>query len=214
MLSIAAPFLLLGLISVFLIFLIQRASIRRLVPLQRQLCSLEEKNSELLEQIDAQKMIASEQFKEMQRIVSHLEQELEEARLPLCPAEQDKQLIELRASHLQLKKQFEEKSAILHQTRKELFAAEGRVFVLQREKEEQEYTLCSEKQMLLESLKQYQEEYDTLEMELLLLEQLVSSLLFQKPKSTKRKKETEGDFFLMSFSNNPPFPLSSSQTER
>jgi hypothetical protein len=187
------PFLLLGLICTSLIFLIQRASRRQLARLQEQLSSLEKRNKELF-------VALSEQSEETQRLLSHLEQELEEARPPSCPDEKDKQLTELHASHLQLKKQFEEKSIILHQTRKELFIAQGEHFSLQREKEEQEYTLSSEIQM---HIQQSEEESHPLEKEVLLLEQLISSLLSQKTKTTKRKKASEEDFFCLTSSHSP-----------
>jgi len=190
-----ASFLLLGLVCTLLVFLIQRASKRQLTHLQKQLFALEEKNCELLEQIAAQKTILSEQSKETERHLSHLEQELEEARLPPCSNAQDKRLIELSATHLQLRKQFEEKSTLLNQTRKELFAIEGQLFTLQREKVEQECLLSAECHQLLEYLQQCEEEHHTLEMELQLLEQLVSSLLSQKPKAARRKKTSEEDFF-------------------
>jgi hypothetical protein len=178
-----AAFLLLGLICTLLVFLIQQFSKRQLTRFQKQLFLVEERNRELV-------VTLSDQAKETARL-------LEEAGLPLCPVEQDKQFLELSATHLQLRKQFEEKSCILNQTRKELFALEGQLFTLQKEKLEQECTLDAECQELLECLQQSQEEQHTLEVELELLEQLVSSLLSQKPKTTRRKKGEEEDFFFM-----------------
>jgi len=166
------PFLLLGLICVLLIFLLQRASKRHLGHLQQQFYSLEDKYQQLIQQSE-----------EARSIIANLEEE----------AQSDKQLVELRANLTQLRKQFDEKSEVLHQTRKQLFIVEGQLLTLQKEQSEQE---CAEEDALLHHVQQCEEECTALEQEVLHLQYLVSALLAQKPKAGRvRKKESEEEFF-------------------
>lgn len=163
------PFLLLGLICVLLIFLLQRAS-------KRHLSHLQDKNRQLSEQLDAQKRSAAQQSEE---------------------AQSDKQLTLLRASLIQLRKQFEEKSEVLHQTRKQLFIVEGELLALQKEQSEQE---CAEENAYLRHIQQCEEECTALEQDVLHLHDLVSALLAQKPKGDRaRKKESEEELFSITF---------------
>jgi hypothetical protein len=180
------PFLLLGLICVLLIFLLQRASKRHLGHMQEQLYALEDRYRQLDEQLDAQTQSAAQQAEEAHRLMTHLEHELEEAQA-------DKQLIELRASLTQLRQQFEEKSEILHQTRKQLFIVEGELLALQKEQSEQE---CAEENATLRHVQQCEEECTALEQDVLHLHDLVSALLAQKRKGARtRKKKSEEEFF-------------------
>lgn len=169
------PFLLLGLICTSLIFLLQRAS-------KRHLESLEDKYRQLSEQLDAQTRLAAQQSEEAHRFMAHLEHELEEA-------QSDKQLIQLR-------RQFEEKSEVLHQTRKQLFTVEGQLLALQKEQSEQ---ACAEENVYLRHIQQCEEECHALEQDVQHLHDLVSSLLAQKPKGARaHKKELEEEFFSIS----------------
>ena len=50
--------------------------------------------------------------------------------------------------YLQLREQFEEKSTILNETRKELFRLQEQLAAIQKEQEEQQFTLFSEEETL------------------------------------------------------------------
>lgn len=91
----------------------------------------------------------------------------------------------------QLRGQFEEKSQVLHETRKVLFALEGELFRLQREREEathepNEMVLCLEK-----DIQELVEENAQLKKENSLLEQLITS----------GKSSKEGEDLMTAFSD-------------
>lgn len=92
----------------------------------------------------------------------------------------------------QLRAQFEEKSTILEQTRRDLFALEGRLTVLSKEKEEQTFEAQREQEILWEMLKNLEEENQFLEQEVLALEQVVTTEQpKKKPLRTKKGSPIE-----------------------
>ncbi|HEY2811512.1 MAG TPA: hypothetical protein VGJ00_09025 [Rhabdochlamydiaceae bacterium] len=114
--------------------------------------------------------------------------------------EETRSLDVLRAQYAQLKEQFEEKSEILHQTRKELFAMESQFLSLQKEIEENARSPIPEDAFYTSISKQLEEEEQHWEIHTLALEELVSQLLLvKKPLRRKRKSSAEAqeDLFIM-----------------
>lgn len=77
----------------------------------------------------------------------------------------------------QLKKQFEQKNDVLHLTRKELFNLEGELFYIKRELEMKSLEKNEESESLLKTIQSLNEENQLFEEEILMLNDLVSSLL-------------------------------------
>ena len=75
----------------------------------------------------------------------------------------------------QLRRQFEEKSEVLRETRKTLFTLEGELFVLRKEHEEKEHQPDEMVMCLQNDIKSLLEENALLRREIALLEELVSS---------------------------------------
>jgi hypothetical protein len=97
------------------------------------------------------------------------------------------------SSYRELKKQFEEKSQALEQTRTRLFSVESQFLAAQKEKEEQSCQLNPSESTLIHQLKQTEEEKKKLEAELASLQQIVSELSLTKSKTSRKKviKESE-----------------------
>ena len=91
------------------------------------------------------------------------------------------------SSYRELKKQFEEKSQALEQTRSRLYRVENEVLALQKEKEEQTRNVNPAEATLIDQLKQTEEEKKKLETELVSLQQIVSELSLLKTKPSKKK---------------------------
>ena len=89
-------------------------------------------------------------------------------------------------SHRELKKQFEEKSQALEQTRNRLFRVESQLLLVQKEKEEQSRQPNLSESRLIHQLKQLEEDKKKLETELVSLQQIVSELSLSKPKPRKK----------------------------
>jgi chromosome segregation ATPase len=87
----------------------------------------------------------------------------------------------------ELKKQFEEKSQALEQSRIRLFKVESALLALQKEKEEQSRNVNPIEANLIDQLKQTEEEKRKLETELVSLQQIVSELSLLKNKPPKKK---------------------------
>jgi hypothetical protein len=117
----------------------------------------------------------------------------------LKPVEKDpdelKSLQALQAQHAQLREQFEQKSEILHQTRKELFALESAYLTLKNEIGERICAPVEEHFVLAQCLEQMQEK----EEQILVLEEIISLIVVEKKPSAPRKRKTkkELDLFLM-----------------
>lgn len=101
------------------------------------------------------------------------------------------------SSFRELKKQFDEKSQALEQTRARLFRAESELLVFQKEREEQARLPSSAEVNLIQQLQQTEEEKKKLETELVSLQQIVSELSLSKNPKAPRKKaashEENGD---------------------
>lgn len=80
------------------------------------------------------------------------------------------------ASLWQLKKQFNEKKQVLHQTRTELFRLQGEVFVRKREEESYKYEPDLQEEQLIGELYALEEERENLEKENLLLQDIIQIL--------------------------------------
>lgn len=106
-----------------------------------------------------------------------------------------KSLQALQVQHAQLREQFEEKSEVLHQTRKELFDLESAYLTLKNEIAERACTPVEEHEILTECLKCIQEK----EEQIVALEEILSTVLAEKKPSAPRKRKTkkELDLFLM-----------------
>lgn len=79
-------------------------------------------------------------------------------------------------AYRELKKQFEEKSQMLDQTRSRLFQVEGELLAFQKEKEELARRANPSEMTLIEQLRQSEDDKRRLEAELVSLQQLVSEL--------------------------------------
>jgi hypothetical protein len=88
-------------------------------------------------------------------------------------------------SFRELKKQFEEKSNILDQTRSKLFRADSELLALKKEKEDELRRVNPTELTLIDQLTKAEEEKKKLETELFSLQQLVSELSLLKPKKKK-----------------------------
>ena len=94
------------------------------------------------------------------------------------------------SSFRELKKQFEEKSQALEQTRADLFRLESELLLAQKEKEEQSRQPNPTESTLISQLKQTEDEKKKLETELVSLQQIVSELsLAKRPVRKKSVKE-------------------------
>lgn len=91
----------------------------------------------------------------------------------------------------QLRKQFEEKSHLLSETRKELFLVENQCLSLQREKEFNTLEMNERECTYLENLKQIDDENRELENQVILLEEIVNQLLVPKKRAPRVKKNVE-----------------------
>ncbi len=111
--------------------------------------------------------------------------ELREARKQAYLDEQTGKQIpkDLVQQHQQLRGQFEEKSLILDQTRRRLFALEGELIALKKEKELDDDTELSR---LIDSLQQTEEERQALEEATALLESLVAAPSKKAPSKPKK----------------------------
>lgn len=126
-----------------------------------------------------------------------LEQQLAQVQETLQDREhQIAQLKQIQQLHLQLKQQFEEKSQILHLTRRELFATETRLQRAQLEQREQELLPNSSPlEQALIALEGERSSLETENQELIELVTLLSHDLTAKKK--KREKKVEEELFLL-----------------
>jgi len=93
--------------------------------------------------------------------------------------------------YMQLREQFEEKSEILHQTRKELFEVEGKLIALQKENQQNMFDFNPGELFLIQQLKEAEEQCQGLESEVETLQNLVSSLLAKKKTSQPKKRKVK-----------------------
>jgi hypothetical protein len=143
---------------------------------------LEERQTQTaeLERLLSEEILAHEQKNiEVQGLLEQLEQ------LKNLPASMEAE--EIRYSHALLREQFEEKSQILDETRKELFHVENTHLALRKAWEEKEWEPSEEYPAFASSLKKAEEEALQLKEHADLLEGLVSTLLLPKKRSSPRK---------------------------
>lgn len=91
--------------------------------------------------------------------------------------------------YAQLKEQFEEKSDILNQTRKQLFSVESQLLALQKQMEEQDFEEDAHDVVLTEQLRQVESLQNQLEQEVVCLEEIISKL--HQPKKTARVRKAK-----------------------
>lgn len=114
------------------------------------------------------------------------DRKLSEAQLArLEPELFDTEKRQTEISFRELKKQFEEKSHILDQTRSKLFRADSELLALKKEKEDELRRVNPTELTLIDQLTKAEEEKKKLETELFSLQQLVSELSLLKPKKKK-----------------------------
>jgi chromosome segregation ATPase len=101
--------------------------------------------------------------------------------------EQEQKMGLLERNYRQLKAQFEEKSDILNQTRKELFQVEGALFALQSINEQKGLDTIPQEMILIDELKQADAHCQELEAELNAMQELITSLVGKK-KTTRGRK--------------------------
>lgn len=93
-----------------------------------------------------------------------------------APAESSDHHRRIEASFRQLKKQFDEKKQVLHQTRTELFRLEGQLFAKEREEENQKFEPDPEEVKFVSDLQILEEETENLENENLMLHEIIQML--------------------------------------
>ncbi len=107
----------------------------------------------------------------------------------------------LQTQHVQLKEQFEEKSEVLHQTRRELFLLESQFLTQQKQTEESACSFSGDDAAYMDYIQRMQEDYLDLESQVLALQEFVSVLLQPKKSAAPRKRKTtkgaQEDLFLM-----------------
>ena len=101
------------------------------------------------------------------------------------------QLEQLQLQHATLREQFEEKSAILDQTRHDLFKVESEYLAAQRAWDEQNMQLSEEESDFIRDLKAVEEERVELERQVLALQDLISSLLVPKKRAAVKKNKAK-----------------------
>lgn len=123
--------------------------------------------------------------------VDHFQMSLLANAPPLPPKEIPVIVEVVKPDHLyqQLKKQFEEKSEVLHETRKSLFHTENTLLSLQLDNKLQELEQSQESTALILQLKRAETECLVLEEEIHELEQIVAALSI--PKKTTRSKKSD-----------------------
>lgn len=111
---------------------------------------------------------------------------------------------QIQHQYANLREQFEEKSTLLDQARQELFKMENGLLSLQRTKEEELYEFPEESLALMAELKKMQEQVLTLETEVTILQDFITSLLEPKKRTPRSKKSSvksaEQEGFLETFS--------------
>jgi hypothetical protein len=126
--------------------------------------------------------------------ISELEEQLSALTRAQETAEEETGPQEIGQQYALLREQFEEKSATLDQTRKELFRAEQDLLSLQKMTEEQELAPCEEIQAFCRDLQLLEQEVGDREHLIALLEDLATSLSLPKkrPPAKKRKALPDG----------------------
>lgn len=168
---------------------------------------LKEQNTSLLVQLQKGKENARLKHEQLVLEISHFQRKekafqhaLEEAQVKYAkPSQLESQKEEseemLKAisdiRYKQLKEQFEEKSEILYQTRKQLFTMESQFLLLQRQSEEMNCDPSQEDVFLFDHMKQIQEENEQLELHISALQECISTLL--NPKKSNRPKKQKKD---------------------
>ncbi len=104
-----------------------------------------------------------------------------------------KDLLEMQMKYRQLQGQFQEKIEVLTQSRKELFNREGELILLQKEQQEQSALILQQDVQFHKHLGALEQECRELELQVVQLEQVISSLLAPKkqvrPRVSKGKKK-------------------------
>jgi len=96
---------------------------------------------------------------------------------------------ELLSQHQQLREQFEEKSVVLDETRRRLFATESFLLALKKERGFELLDLHQEQELLIKAISELLEENDELEKENIALENLISLKPLSHKKTAKKLEE-------------------------
>ncbi len=107
-----------------------------------------------------------------------------------CPEEQ-MQLSQMQGQHGLLREQFDEKSEVLNQTRKELFHMENAFLALQKAQDEKALTSSEENLGLMKDLKELEEQCTDLEAQVQNLQEIITSLSAPKKRVTRTRKLRE-----------------------
>ncbi|MBY0528639.1 MAG: hypothetical protein K2P51_00425 [Rhabdochlamydiaceae bacterium] len=114
-------------------------------------------------------------FQEREKI---LEAELLKSQGPANPIiSQESHDESLQMQYWQLQEQFQEKSDLLHQTRKELFQKEGELILFQKDREEEIASLCEQDRAFHAHLDGLADECKELGQEIVRLEEIISTLV-------------------------------------
>lgn len=139
-----------------------------------------------------------ESLKKQKNLTGDFQTSLEDALEELCHLRQEIFLQEKRKDfipgdlihkHQQLREQFQEKLEMLEGTKRKLFSVEGELFYLQKEQENHRFEESADLKEVLALVQEKEER----EKEIMALEELVSSLIEEKKKTSasKSKKKLE-----------------------
>ena len=109
----------------------------------------------------------------------------------------DRSLSQLRHDHVLLRAQFQEKSELLDQARKELFLLENQFLTYQREIEERGYLPAPEQEGIEKQLSDSEQEIKDLELQIQSLQEIIRTLSEPKKSSRKPTKKEEQDLPLL-----------------
>lgn len=123
--------------------------------------------------------------------IAQLQQQLAQRPAPQVEMEESQeeklQIEQIRYQHALLREQFEEKSELLSQTRKELFQVENEYLSLQKAWEEKQWEAPEEFSAYVHDLKRAEEQTLEMQNQVDVLQEVISSLLLSKKRSPPRK---------------------------
>lgn len=135
---------------------------------EKNLCEVKEKQQALIEELKA-KLALDQECQNAQEVM------------------EDEAVLPWESLYKQLRLQFDEKSEVLNQTRKELFHTENQLLALEKEKEVVTFDEDVDQKILVSQMKALEEEREDLEDQVLLLQEIISSMQEKKKMMKPRK---------------------------
>lgn len=152
------------------------------------------------EKLQAEKAEKEAQVEALEEKVKHLEEEKARPPAPAAvvissetSAESEEKAIYWETLYKQLRSQFDEKTLVLNEARKELFAVENQLLTAKKQQEDEIHEENEEQKILISQLQELGEECQDLEEQVTFLQDIVSSLQEKKkasrPKKSKKSEE-------------------------